>query len=155
MTYRSSSTQFILTLGMSTLFLTVPCPPAPIIPGRPGRCGTRRIGGAQNPKRALGGCSNLHTGRVARLVKHVCYTLCSINLGSWPNWTAPIGRSTQGAETYTGWGFKSPEEVCSLHIMVAAQAERTVSAFPKLRRNEEIKSTGSRRSPQWVLTDNS
>jgi len=31
MTYRSSSTQFILTLGMSILFLTVPCPPAPII----------------------------------------------------------------------------------------------------------------------------
>ena len=67
----------------------------------------------------------------------------------------PIGRSTQGAETYTGWGFKSPEEVCSLHIMVAAQAERTVSTLPKLRRNKKIKNIGSRRSPQWVLTDNS
>ena len=48
MTYRSSSTQFILTLGVSTLFLAVPCPPAPIIRGRPGRCGTRRIGDAKS-----------------------------------------------------------------------------------------------------------
>lgn len=30
------------------------------------------------------------------------------------NWKAPIGRSTQGAETYTGWGVKSPEEVRSV-----------------------------------------
>lgn len=43
--YRSSSTQFILTLGMSTLFLAAPCPPAPIIRGGLGGFGTRRIGG--------------------------------------------------------------------------------------------------------------
>ena len=48
MTYRSSSTQFILTLGMSILFLAVPCPPAPIIRGSLGRCGTRRIGDAKS-----------------------------------------------------------------------------------------------------------
>lgn len=45
MTYRSSSTQFILTLGMSTLFLAAPCPPAPIIRGGLGGFDTRRIGG--------------------------------------------------------------------------------------------------------------
>ena len=39
--------------------------------------------------------------------------------------------------------------------MVAAQPRRTVSAFPKLRRDKKIKNIGSRRSPQWVLTDNS
>lgn len=45
MTYRSSSTQFILTLGVSTLFLAAPCPPAPIIRGGLGGFDTRRIGG--------------------------------------------------------------------------------------------------------------
>lgn len=54
MTYRSSSTQFILTLGMSTLFLAVPCPPAPIIRGSLGRCGTRRIGGGTKSKEGIG-----------------------------------------------------------------------------------------------------
>lgn len=39
--------------------------------------------------------------------------------------------------------------------MVAAQPRRTVSAFPKLRRDKKIKNIGSRRNPQWVLTDNS
>ena len=48
MMYRSSSTQFILTLGMSILFLAVPCPPAPIIRGSLGGRGTRRIGDAKS-----------------------------------------------------------------------------------------------------------
>ena len=48
MTHRYSSTQFILTLGMSILFLAVPCPPAPIIRGSLGGCGTRRIGDAKS-----------------------------------------------------------------------------------------------------------
>ena len=45
MTHRYSSAQFILAFGVSIPFFAVPCPPAPIIPGRPDRCGTRRIGG--------------------------------------------------------------------------------------------------------------
>ena len=63
----------------------------------------------------------------------------------------PIGRSTQGAETYTGWGFNSPEEVCSLHIMVAAQAERQFPHFPNFSGMRKSKALDRAEAPNGFL----